>query len=158
MSSSTSNEPPLPGETAVNLRELSFLESEQILKRGRIAHLAMRDAEGAYIVTVVYVYANGYLFGHAASGRKVTLMRRWPHVSLLVEEVENLHRWRSVQVRGRYEEIHDEAEKQHARLLLVRAFEGNLMSVTAGHGHRTSLADAVLFRVRPEEITGRSQG
>lgn len=139
------------------LRELPLSECEQLLLHNRIGRLAMRDAEGAYVVPISYAFGDGVIYGHAAPGRKIVLLRRWPHVALLVDEIQNLARWRSVMVRGRWEELHAEEDKFRARALLLRAFEGSLMSVTAGHGHRTSLSDAIMFRVVIEEVTGRSE-
>lgn len=140
------------------MRELSVGECQEILRRHRIGRLAMRDVEGAYIVPISYAFQGGEIHAHAAPGQKIRLMRLWPHVAFQVDEVEDAAHWRSVLVRGRYEEVESEEEKQLSRLLLLRAFEGNPMSVTAGHGHRTSLADAVLFRVTGNEITGRAEG
>jgi nitroimidazol reductase NimA-like FMN-containing flavoprotein (pyridoxamine 5'-phosphate oxidase superfamily) len=118
----------------------------------------MRDAEGAYVVPISYACSAGAIYAHAAPGRKVALMRRWPHVAFQVDEVEDGAHWRSVLVRGRFEELHDTGDQERARLILLRAFEGNPVSVTAGHGHRVHLADAVLFCIRVEEITGRAEG
>ena len=139
------------------LRELPLSECEQLLLHNRIGRIAMREAEGAYVVPISYAYGDGAIYGHAAPGRKITLMRRWPHVSLLVDEVQSPAHWRSVLVRGRWEELCSEEDKFRARALLLHNFEGSLMSVTAGHGHRTSLADAIMFRITIEEITGRAE-
>ena len=140
------------------IRELTFPQCETILRRGSLGHLAMRDAGGAYIVPLLYVFADGCLYGHAAPGRKLTLMRRSGHVAFSVEEIEDLARWRSVLVRGKFEELHEDEDRARARMLLVRSFGGNMAMITAGHGNRTTLADAVLFRIVPEEITGRALG
>lgn len=140
------------------LRELSAAECDAVLQRHRVGRIGVRDAEGVYVVPISYVYAGGAIYAHSAPGRKIQLMRRWPHVAFHVDEIEHLSRWRSVLVRGRFEELLEQEERQRARLLLVRAFEGSLLAVTAGHGHRTHLADAILWRIRPEEITGRAQG
>ncbi len=139
------------------LRELPLAECHQLLLHNRIGRLAMRDAEGAYVVPISYAYGDGAIYGHAAPGRKIALMRRWPHVSLLVDEVQSPARWRSVLARGKWEELHTEEDKFRARALLLRAFEGSLMSVTAGHGHRTSLGEAIIFRIVIEEISGRAE-
>jgi nitroimidazol reductase NimA-like FMN-containing flavoprotein (pyridoxamine 5'-phosphate oxidase superfamily) len=139
------------------LRELSAEECEALLRRHHFGRVAMRDAEGAYLVPISYAFADDAVYGHAAPGRKIMLMRRWPHVAFQVDEIENGAHWRSVIVRGRFEELKDEASQFRARMLLLKVFEGDHMSVTAGHGHRTTLADAVLFRIRAEEITGRAE-
>ncbi|MCK9519692.1 MAG: pyridoxamine 5'-phosphate oxidase family protein [Dehalococcoidia bacterium] len=140
------------------LRELSVGECDVLLRRHRVGRVGIRNAEGVYVVPISFAYAHGHIYAHAAPGRKLALMRRWPHVAFQIDELESLSQWRSVLVQGKFEEITDEAEKQEARLILVAAFGGSLMQLTAGHGHRVSLADAILFRIRPEEITGRAQG
>jgi nitroimidazol reductase NimA-like FMN-containing flavoprotein (pyridoxamine 5'-phosphate oxidase superfamily) len=128
-----------------------------MVMHNRIGRLAMRDAEGAYVVPISYAYGDGVVYGHAASGRKISLMRLWPHVSLLVDEVQGPAHWRSVLVRGRFEELQTDEDKFRARALLLHAFEGSLMSATAGHGHRTTLGDAIMFRIVIEELTGRAE-
>ena len=84
-------------------------------------------------------------------------MRLWPHVSFLVDEVQGPAHWRSVLARGRFEELHEEEDKFRARAVLLHAFEGSLMSATTGHGHRTTLGDAIMFRIVIEELTGRAE-
>ncbi|MBM3945341.1 MAG: hypothetical protein FJ317_07640, partial [SAR202 cluster bacterium] len=116
-----------------------------------------RDAEGAYLVPISYAYEDGAIYAHAAPGRKLTLMRRWPHVALQVDDVQNGATWRSVILQGKFEELMDEEARTKARMLLLRAFAGDPLSATAGHGHRTTLADAVMFRVKAEQITGRAE-
>lgn len=140
------------------LRELSEAECDEILRRHRFGRVGVRDAKGVYIVPIGYAIEGGAIYAHAAPGHKVHLMRLWPHVAFEVDEIEDGAHWRSVLVRGRFEEVEGDEARQHARLLLLKVFDGNPVSVTAGHGHRTHLADAVLFRIRMEEVTGRSEG
>lgn len=140
------------------LRELERAECDAVLARHRVGRVGMRDAEGVYLVPIGYAFDGAYLYGHAASGRKVSLMRRWPHVAFEVDEVEDESHWRCVLVRGRFEELSDPTDQDRARLRLLRAFDGNPQLVTAGHGHRVHLADAILFRIHVEEVTGRSEG
>lgn len=139
------------------LRELTASECQQLLMHNRIGRLAMRDADGAYAVPISYAYGDGAIYAHAAAGRKIALMRLWPHVSLLVDDIQSPAHWRSVLARGKFEELTTEEDKFRARALLLRAFEGSLMSATAGHGHRTTLGDAIMFRVVVQEITGRAE-
>lgn len=142
----------------MSIRPLPLAECEEILLRGRFGHLGVRDSDGVYVVPLSYVFSEGAIHAHAAPGHKVVLMRRWPHVAFAVDEVKDGANWRSVLVRGTFDELHSEADRTHSRLLLVRHFDGNPMSVTAGHGHKTNLADAVVFRIRIAELTGRAEG
>lgn len=139
------------------LRELTTAECIEFLRHHRIARLAIRDAEGVYVVPISYAYGDGAIYGHAAPGKKVQLARRWPHVAVQVDEIWNPATWKSVLVQGRWHELDAEEDRFRARSLLLRAFEGSLMSATAGHGHRTTLADAVIFRVSVETISGRAE-
>lgn len=139
------------------MRELGYDECLEILSHHRFGRVAMRDADGVYIVPISYALEGDALYAHAAPGHKVQLMRRWPHVAIEVDEVQDAAHWRSVLVRGRFEELFDEEEKTAARMRLLKAFGGDISAVTAGHGHRVSLAEAVLFRVLVSEITGRAE-
>ena len=140
-----------------DIRELSIDECEALLRHMRVARLAVRDAEGPYLVPISFAYADGAIYGHSPPGRKVTLMRRWPHVAVLVDDITNVSSWRSVLIRGTWHELIGEEEKFRARALLLRAFEGQLWWVTAGHGHKATLADAILYRIDIAEMTGRAQ-
>jgi nitroimidazol reductase NimA-like FMN-containing flavoprotein (pyridoxamine 5'-phosphate oxidase superfamily) len=133
-------------------------ECETLLRHTRIGRLAVRDAEGTYVVPIGYAYGDGAIYGHSPPGHKLTLLRRWPHVTVLVDDIGSLTHWRSVMVKGRWHELEEEDEKFRARALLLRAFDGQLWSVTAGHGRATTLADAVVYRIAIEEMSGRTQG
>ena len=140
------------------LRDLSLAECEDILRAQTVGRIAVRDADGVYIVPIHYAFAEGAVFGHAAPGKKLRLMRLWPHVALQVDTIVNPVEWKSVLVQGAFRELTGEEEQIHARQVLVRAFEGNPLLVTAGHGHRTTLAEAIVFRIDPAEITGCAEG
>jgi hypothetical protein len=136
---------------------MDFVECERFLRTRRIGRVGVRDAEGVYVVPISYAYADGCIYGHAPPGHKVTLLRRWPHVAFQVDDIRNPATWRSVLIQGKWEELTADEDRFRARALLLKAFEGSLMSVTAGHGHRTTLAEAILFRIHIESITGRAE-
>ena len=139
------------------LRELRKDRCEELLRRNRVCRIAIRDGDGTYIVPFSYAFADGYVYGHAPPGYKVDLLRKWPRVAILVDEIRNLSVWKSVMVRGEWEELTGRQEQDRARALLLGVFEGELWGVGAGHGHKAPLAESILFRIRAEEITGRSQ-
>lgn len=140
------------------MRDLSLAECEDILKTQTVGRIAVRDADGVYIVPLHFAFAEGSIFGHAAPGKKLRLMRLWPHVAFQVDVITSPVEWKSVLVQGAFRELTDSEEQIHARQVLVRAFEGNHALVTAGHGHRTTLADATVFRIDPAEVTGCAEG
>ncbi len=140
------------------MRDLSLAECEDVLRSQTVGRLAVRDADGVYIVPLHYAFAEGAVFGHAAPGKKLRLMRLWQHVALQVDIITSPAEWKSVLVQGAFRELTADHEQVHARQVLVRAFDGNPVLVTAGHGHRTTLAEAIVFRIDPAEITGCAEG
>jgi nitroimidazol reductase NimA-like FMN-containing flavoprotein (pyridoxamine 5'-phosphate oxidase superfamily) len=140
------------------VRDLSLAECEDILRAQTVGRVAVRDADGVYVVPIHYAFAEGAVFGHAPPGKKLRLMRLWPHVALQVDTISSPVEWKSVLVQGAFRELTGEEEQVHARQVLVRAFEGNPALVTAGHGHRATLAEAIVFRIDPAEITGCAEG
>lgn len=139
------------------VREMSLSECEDALLAARVGRIGVRCEEGVYIVPVAFAFAEGAIFGHSPPGKKVALFRRWPHVGFQVDVVRSMTNWQSVLAQGRWHELVQEEDKVHARAALLRAFGGNLWWTTAGHGHQTSLADALLYRIDIEEISGRAQ-
>jgi nitroimidazol reductase NimA-like FMN-containing flavoprotein (pyridoxamine 5'-phosphate oxidase superfamily) len=138
-------------------REFDLGECLEMLERHRFGRLGVRDADGVYLVPIGYAVEAGFLYGHAPPGHKLQLLRMWPHVAFEVDEVEDAAHYRCVLVKGAYEEITDEEEKAAARLRLLRRFGGEVTAVTAGHGHRVHLADATLFRIRIDSLSGRGE-
>jgi uncharacterized protein len=141
---------------SVVIRELSPAEMTDLWRRHRFARLGVRDAEGVAVIPISYAMDGDTIVGHSPAGHKLQLMRLWPHVGLEIDEIEDEAHWQTVLVRGRFHELTDPIAQQAARLALLKAFDGNPAAVTAGHGHRTTLADAVVFRVSIESMTGRA--
>ncbi len=138
-------------------RELDYGECLAVLSEHRFGRLGIRDADGVYIVPISYVLEQDVIYAHAPPGHKLHLLRIWRHVALEVDEVEGESRWRSVLVRAAFEEITSDEEKLSARLRLLRRFQGDVHAVTAGHGHRVALADATLFLLRIQSVSGRAE-
>ncbi|HMO95266.1 MAG TPA: pyridoxamine 5'-phosphate oxidase family protein [Tepidiformaceae bacterium] len=140
------------------LRDLSLAECEDLLLSQKVGRLAVRDEDGVYVVPLQYAFADGYIYGHASPGKKIRLMRLWPRVGFQVDMIGQGECWASVLVQGTFYELTSEADRVHARQVLLRAFGGHAGEVTFGHGHRTTLAEAVLFRIVPYEVTGKALG
>lgn len=140
------------------LSDLTLAECEDLLLSQRLGRLAVREDDGVYLVPLQYAWADGYVYGHASPGKKIRLMRLWPRVAFQVDEIGMGECWRSVLVQGTYFELHTEEERTHARQVLLRAFGGHAGEVTFGHGHRTTLAEAILFRIVPYEVSGKALG
>jgi len=138
------------------LVELSASDCEALLRRNTTGHLAMVDGEAPYMVPISFVFADNAIYGHTSPGKKLDLLRRSPQVAFLVDEIRNLATWQSVLVEGRWEELTAPADLYRARSLILDAFEGPWRA-TAGHGHRTTIFNAIFYRIRIERVSDRGQ-
>ena len=101
------------------IRVLPPAEIEALLRTavvGRIAccgHGLTGDGR-PYVVPLAYGYDGEAVYAHSGPGRKLDFMRAEPRVSFEVDAAEAPDRWRSVIAEGTFEEISDQAEREHA--------------------------------------------
>lgn len=114
------------------LGTLNDYEITELLSRQVIGHLACSLNDESYIVPINYVYKNDVLYVHSGPGKKVDMMRKNPKVSVGVDEIETIFRWKSVVCRGLFEEITDPDEKQQAKQLITHRIMP-LVNNPAGH-------------------------
>jgi nitroimidazol reductase NimA-like FMN-containing flavoprotein (pyridoxamine 5'-phosphate oxidase superfamily) len=119
---------------------------EAVLRRHHIGRLAyVVDGQPA-IVPITYTYADGVLYGHSGPGTKLAALRTDPRVAFEVDERWETAAWRSVVVRGRFEELTDAAGQAAARQALRGAYPDA----------SRALADGVFFRIRLTDQSGRT--
>lgn len=145
------------------LGELNEAQIDQLLRSEVIGRIGCHQDGRTYVVPVTYYYDGQALYGHSGVGLKIRMMRANPHVCFEVDHLENMANWQSVIMGGVYEELSG-AEAQQAmqmlvnRLLPLIASESSQPShgLEAG-GHRADTAghQAVVYRIRVQEKTGR---
>ena len=136
-------------------RQLSRAEIDEILKRNCWGVLAMVADDTPYAVPIIYGY-NGVDFVFAnAPGQKTDVLALNPRVNLVVTEVEEHgKRWRSVVIKGEIEWIDDLGGKLSAFNTLRKQIPFSAQRVRDA----AKLAGALVARLVPSEITGRSAG
>jgi uncharacterized protein len=121
-------------------------------------------AEGrTYVVPVNYAYDGEFLYGHAAEGMKLRMLRANPEVCFQVDRRTSLSDWQSVIAWGTFEELQGGDATRAMDLLLDRllplqASEGSVSSRETAR--RTLAADTpverlTIYRIRLHERTGR---
>jgi nitroimidazol reductase NimA-like FMN-containing flavoprotein (pyridoxamine 5'-phosphate oxidase superfamily) len=128
------------------IAELHPDEIEAVLHRHHVGRLACVVAGEPYLVPITSTYQEGFLYGHTLPGQKLDAMRTAPRVAFEVDERWETDTWRSVVVRGVFEELTTEDERASALAALHGAYPD--ASRLAGRG--------ALFRIRPTAKTGRS--
>lgn len=139
--------------------ELSRERCDELLHAQALGHLGVHAAGRTYVVPIAYAWDGDTVVVHSLEGRKIDAMRRDPRVCLQVERIETPERWQSVVVQGTFEELSGAA----AARALARCVERLLPPPDPDGPPRPAdpfvpphLSDrVVMFRIRPEEVTGR---
>jgi nitroimidazol reductase NimA-like FMN-containing flavoprotein (pyridoxamine 5'-phosphate oxidase superfamily) len=130
-------------------------QSAMILARHNVGRIAYAFHDRVGIEPIHYVYENGILHGRTSHGSKLDILAHRPWVAFEVDEVEGLFDWRSVEVQGTFDRVHDDgsplerAAWEHSVALLSALVPGT-MSASDPTAFRT-----VVFRIHVNEITGR---
>jgi len=142
------------------LGELDEEQIDQVLRSENLGRLGCVANGWPYVVPVTYVYDGGCVYAHSAEGLKLRAMRENPLVCLEVEQIRSMANWRTVVVRGRFEELSNEEEDRALALLTTRLARTETSATAKLLQHedivqREGLRRPVLFRIRIEDKTGR---
>jgi uncharacterized protein len=135
--------------------ELSPAETEAILTSERFAHLACTRDGQPYVVPIAYAYDGEAIYVHSLRGSKIEIMRANPRVCVQMGQVEHMTSWRSVVLFGEYEELKGDAARAALRRLTARLIPNPPPGVSDPFAPPGLEQQAVLFRIRIRERTGR---
>ena len=138
-------------------RMLSEAEARNLMAGGKIGRLGCVDKGEPYVVPINYLFEDGSIYSHSLPGRKIEALRAHPRACLLVDEIENDFKWRSVIAHGDFEEIRVPSDRRSILNKLLSRFPlltpvESLMAQDAG------APDSVVFRIRIDRITGVAEG
>ena len=86
---------------------LTSQEIEAFVASNYIAYLACSDSNTPYIVPITYYYdePSNSLISYTTEGRKISILRANPQISLIVSEIQDLTNWKTVILEGKFEEL-----------------------------------------------------
>ena len=147
--------------------DLSPLEIENLLREQTVGHLGCCDGSFPYVVPISYAYDGEYIFCYSLEGRKIDVMRKNPNVCFQVDEMRDPANWKSVVVRGTYDELsnHEQIDKAIASLVKRRLPVPSGIRTHLGQTwpfieiSTSALEDitAVVFRIKLEEKSGKCE-
>jgi uncharacterized protein len=145
------------------LGELTHEQIEHLLHSEVVGRIGCHAAGRTYVVPVNYGYDGEFVYGHAAEGMKLRMLRANPEVCFEVDQRSGLSNWQSVIAWGTFEEVEGQEATRVIDLLLDR-----LLPLIASEGApatrdeaRTTLAveapveRLTIYRIRLHERTGR---
>ena len=95
--------------------DLKKEECIELLHHNYIARLAYISGACPYILPITYFLEEDgkSIIGYTSKGHKISAMRENAQVCLQVDEIKSMDKWGSVQVQGRFEELHGSDAKYH---------------------------------------------
>ena len=141
-------------------QELSENESLEILKRGKVAVMAVSgDDDYPYAMPLNYVYHNGFVYLHSASqGHKIDALKKNPKCSLCIVDKDDVipeeftSYFRSVIAFGKAEFVMSNENKITALRLLCEKYSPGLNPTDEINKNLKAVS---VIRIRLERITGK---
>ena len=148
------------------IKNLQGKTSLDILRKNYIGRLAYISKGKPYLIPITYYYDddNNSIISYTSEGHKIESMRINRTVSLQVDEITSVNRWRSVLVHGLFEELEqiDAKFQLHVfaegvkKVIAERDkenphFIGEFSSKLKGEG------SPVVYRIKMQEITGKQR-
>jgi nitroimidazol reductase NimA-like FMN-containing flavoprotein (pyridoxamine 5'-phosphate oxidase superfamily) len=142
--------------------QLNISEIEKLLGNQVVGRIGCHSDGKTYVVPISYAYDGQYIYCHTQEGMKVEMMRKNPKICFEVDNMRNMANWQSVISWGEFEELRDQAERNHAierlavRILpLVASETVKLSSDWPFAPNDLAKVGGVVFRVMLREKTGR---
>lgn len=143
--------------------QLDHQEMEELLRSSVVGRIGCHAEGRTYVVPVSFVYEDGAVIGHSASGLKMQMMRENPSVCFEVDAMEDVGNWRSVIAWGKFEELHGADADRAMAALVARLLPLAVTAQTSHapkdltHQHRAQVGElpAIVYTIRFHEMTGR---
>lgn len=145
------------------LGELTREQIEHLLHREVVGRIGCHAEGRTYVVPVNYAYDGEFLYGHAADGMKLRMMRANPEVCFQVDHRTSLSDWQSVIAWGTFEELQGHEATRAMDLLLDRLLPllaSEEAPATRDEARKilaagTPVERLAIYRIRVGERTGR---
>jgi nitroimidazol reductase NimA-like FMN-containing flavoprotein (pyridoxamine 5'-phosphate oxidase superfamily) len=143
---------------------LTTAEIENVLQSQSICRLACNDIKFPYIIPISYYYDGKYIYCQSQQGKKIELMQKNPNVTVLVDIIGSMNNYKSVIVKGQYQELKGLEADAARKLLFDQIF--SLMTTTRIHHfehHESGKIDdsdrikIIMFRIKILNTSGRKE-
>jgi nitroimidazol reductase NimA-like FMN-containing flavoprotein (pyridoxamine 5'-phosphate oxidase superfamily) len=144
--------------------KLNKEQIEEVLKENVLGRIGCNDGNKTYVVPVNYVYDGRFIICHSLLGMKIRMMRKNPDICFEVDAMKSFTNWKSVIVRGQYQELKNETDRYQAMKLFVDRMMRLKISETAippeisaqrVHPRSPGNIKPVIYRIVITEKTGR---
>jgi len=136
---------------------------ETLLRELPVGRIGCHADGITYVVPVNYVYDGISLYAHSAKGMKIDMMRKNPEVCFQADAITSLQNWESVICWGKFEEITDMLEREHAMQKIINRVMPLMQGENAqpSHGFTSDASEIgfevelILYKIMLSKKTGR---
>lgn len=148
----------------IMIKNLETSECIELLNNNYIGHLAFISHDEPYILPITYSYnpKTNTIIGYSSEGHKIDAMRKNDLVSLEVEEIKSVNRWRSVHVHGTFEELQGIDAKyllheftQKVKKLVAQKEKSQPEFISEFSSKLYGQGIPIVYRINIQEITGK---
>ena len=145
------------------LGELNTAQIEELLQELPVGRIGCHTDGLTYVVPVNYAYDGISLYAHSAKGMKLDIMRKNPEVCFQADAITDLQNWESVICWGKFEEITDMLEREHAMQNIINKVMPLMKGKNAqpSHGFTADASEVgnvlelILYKIVLNKKTGR---
>jgi nitroimidazol reductase NimA-like FMN-containing flavoprotein (pyridoxamine 5'-phosphate oxidase superfamily) len=139
----------------MEISDLGKDECWTFLGERRLGRLACCRDGNPYVVPLSFAVQRPYLYAFTTVGQKTTYLRANDAVCVQFDDIISPQSWLSVVVNGKFQELTEAADQDHAHAILETAvwWEPGYVRTTVRGSVRT--ATPVYFRILADEISGR---
>ena len=131
---------------------------------GRLAYIA-HDVPYAIPITYYYYQPNNSIISYSLEGHKIISMRKKNTVSLQVDDIETVNRWKSVLVHGEFEELTGSNAKKLLNEFskgvkeIINSKEEKKVQFIHEFSRKLGVKDAspIVYQIKILEITGKER-
>ncbi|PWL37357.1 flavin mononucleotide-binding protein [Flagellimonas aquimarina] len=99
------------------IKNLKISDCLQLLNENYIGRLGFISHSSPHITPITYFHdaEEKSILSYSTEGHKINAMRKFPSVSLQVDEINTIQNWKSVLIHGRFEELQGSTAKKYLR-------------------------------------------
>ncbi len=91
------------------IKDLDHKECIDLLRGQYVGRLAYLGGKTPFVAPITYLYfdedGNDSIISYSLEGHKIEAMRGNPYVSLQVDQIDSINKWKSVLAQGEFEEL-----------------------------------------------------
>lgn len=138
----------------------------KILNNNYMARLAYIANNTPYIVPITYYYSEkeNIIISYSNEGHKINAMRLNQSVSVQIDEIESLDRWKTLLLIGEFEELNGSEAKmylhtfaQNVKKILAQNEAKNPEVINSFSNKVNSGTIPIIYRIKIQEVFGRKK-